>query len=59
MRKINKIDNKKLYNENWMDWADMKVYGPASRWLRVLIKDILKNADKKKIKSVLQQSKTK
>ncbi|MEK7581226.1 MAG: class I SAM-dependent methyltransferase [Patescibacteria group bacterium] len=53
MTKIKKINNKKLYDENWADWVDMKVYGPASRWLRVLIRDIFLNVDKKQIKSVL------
>jgi SAM-dependent methyltransferase len=31
-------DNKKIYDETWRDWVDMKIYGPASRWLRSLIK---------------------
>lgn len=30
-------DNKKIYDETWTDWVDMKIYGPASRWLRSLI----------------------
>lgn len=32
-----KIDNKKIYDATWTDWVDMKIYGPASRWLRWLI----------------------
>ena len=32
--------NKQIYDENWDQWVDMKVYGPASRWLRALISDL-------------------
>ena len=35
---MDKPDNKKIYDEMWADWVDMKKYGPASRWLRHLIK---------------------
>lgn len=31
------MDNKKIYNEMWTEWVDMKIYGSASRWLRYLI----------------------
>ena len=31
------IDNKAIYDANWQSWLDMKVHGPASRWLRSLI----------------------
>ena len=33
----NTIDNKKIYDDTWADWVDMKIYGSASRWLRFLI----------------------
>lgn len=32
-------DNLKIYDESWDGWLDMRMYGPASRWLRVLIGD--------------------
>ena len=32
-----KPDNKAIYDGNWQSWLDMKVHGPASRWLRTLI----------------------
>jgi SAM-dependent methyltransferase len=50
---MNKPDNKKIYDDTWTDWVDMKIYGPASRWLRSLIKDHLDSIDTKVIKSVL------
>jgi SAM-dependent methyltransferase len=31
-------DNKKIYDETWADWVDMKKYGPASRWLHALLR---------------------
>ena len=31
-------DNKAIYDEHWDNWFDQKVYGPASRWLRWLIR---------------------
>lgn len=31
-------DNKKIYDETWVDWVDMKKYGPASRWLHALLR---------------------
>ena len=30
-------DNRKIYEERWTDWLDMKVFGPSSRWLRSLL----------------------
>ncbi len=39
------LSSKDLYDDNWQDWADMKIYGPASRWLRYLINKILQSAD--------------
>jgi SAM-dependent methyltransferase len=35
-----KVDNRKIYDEHWVSWIDMKVHGPASRWLRALIGDL-------------------
>lgn len=32
-------DNLSIYDATWDSWLDMKRYGPASRWLRALIKD--------------------
>ncbi len=49
----NNIDNKKIYNENWESWVDMKIYGPASKWLRYLIRYNLNKIDTSKIKSIL------
>jgi SAM-dependent methyltransferase len=31
-------DNRAIYNDNWQFWLDMKLHGPASRWLRFLIR---------------------
>lgn len=48
------IDNRQIYEANWPAWAEMKVYGPASRWLRTIIRsqiDCL--AQPETIKSVL------
>jgi SAM-dependent methyltransferase len=42
-----------LYDEKWQDWVDMKIYGPASRWLRSLIRDQLTNVDKKSVMTLL------
>lgn len=33
------VDNRAIYDENWSLWLDMKRLGPASRWLRSLIRD--------------------
>jgi SAM-dependent methyltransferase len=33
------IDNQAIYDAHWQSWLDMKVYGPASRWLRSLLRD--------------------
>src|SRR4051812_22453637 len=45
-------DNKKIYDDNWIAWHDMKVFGPASSWLRSLVKDQLENI-KQPIHSIL------
>ncbi len=34
-------NNHEIYEANWAEWVDMKVYGPASRWLRFLIGNVL------------------
>ncbi len=39
---MNGPDNKKIYDEKWEDWVDMKRYGAASRWLRTMIADHLR-----------------
>ncbi len=33
--------NLRIYEQGWDRWADMKRYGPASRWLRSLIGDAI------------------
>ena len=45
--------NQQIYDENWETWHDMKVYGPASRWLRALITDNLRALDRANLKTVL------
>ena len=40
-------DNHAIYEENWEDWNDMKVFGPGSRFLRSIVGD---QADKLKSK---------
>jgi len=52
--KEDSIDTKKLYDKNWTSWQDMMIYGPASRWIRSLIFNIIKTFIKKdEITSVL------
>lgn len=46
-------DNKAIYDEHWDDWFDQKVYGPASRWLRWLIRLNLKQLPSEAIHRVL------
>ena len=36
---MNLPDNQRIYDEKWSMWHDMKLLGPASRWLRYLIFD--------------------
>jgi ubiquinone/menaquinone biosynthesis C-methylase UbiE len=48
-----KPDNKKIYDENWIAWHDMKVHGPASRWLRSLINDQFKRINSKEVHTIL------
>ena len=48
------LDNQSIYDANWQCWLDMKVHGPASRWLRFLIRSQLDaTANSTTIKSVL------
>lgn len=48
------INNQQIYDENWQVWLDMKVHGPASRWLRSLIRDQISGLpDPQRIRSVL------
>ena len=42
------ITEKEFYDAQWDTWVDMKIYGPASRWLRTLIFDLIKIINKKK-----------
>lgn len=46
-------DNKAIYNQNWDDWFDQKVHGPASRWLRWLVAENLERTEKRAITSVV------
>jgi len=47
------MEEQRLYDEIWDSWLDMKVYGPASRWLRRLIEDLLELIDKTSVKDIL------
>lgn len=48
------IDNQAIYDANWPAWVEMKVQGPASRWLRTLIRSQLDRVSKPEtIRSVL------
>ena len=46
-------ENRTIYDESWSSWEDMKRYGPASRWHRWLIAEILKTCGLGGIGSVL------
>lgn len=49
-----KVDNQRIYDEHWGEWTDMKRYGPASRWERTLLREVLSSIDMKDaVKSVL------
>jgi|ERR1043166_1419905 SAM-dependent methyltransferase len=49
-----KPNNRAIYEEHWSAWLDMKVHGPASRWLRFLIhSQMTSNADLVAIESIL------
>lgn len=47
------IDNAAIYEVHWTDWTDMKRYGPASRWLRHLVRQSLRDIDPASVESVL------
>lgn len=43
--KINRIsmpDNRSIYNENWVEWENMKRYGPMSRHTQRLVRNVCK-----------------
>lgn len=48
-----KLNNEKIYNDRWTDWADTNKYGPTFKWLRYLIGELAKEIDKDKISSIL------
>lgn len=51
---MHKPDNQRIYDENWSVWHDMKLLGPASRWLRYLIFDqIRRHVESNDIKTVV------
>jgi 2-polyprenyl-3-methyl-5-hydroxy-6-metoxy-1,4-benzoquinol methylase len=48
------IDNRRIYDANWSAWSEMKIHGPASRWLRALIRaHIVQFPDPENIRAVL------
>lgn len=48
------LNNKAIFDANWQAWLDMKVHGPASRWLRSLIRAHIRRISKpENIDSVL------
>ncbi|MBN1760257.1 MAG: methyltransferase domain-containing protein [Chitinispirillaceae bacterium] len=47
------VDNKEIYNKSWSSWEDMKIYGPASRWLRWLAREAIVGADLSDISTIL------
>ena len=51
--KNEQINNKKIFNQSWKDWVEMKIHGPASRWLRSLVGDIIEPINKGIVKNVL------
>jgi trans-aconitate methyltransferase len=42
-----------LYDDTWEAWADMKTWGPASRWLRYLIRRSLTHIEPDTLSSIL------
>jgi len=54
MNRNTDIDNRLIYDGNWVFWLDMKTFGPTSRWLRYLITKCLNELPKADaIKSIL------
>jgi SAM-dependent methyltransferase len=48
------LNNEAIFGANWQSWLDMKVHGPASRWLRSLIRAHIRRISKpENIDSVL------
>jgi SAM-dependent methyltransferase len=45
--------NREIYDARWMAWRDMKLYGPASVWLRGLIATALESLDPIRVASIL------
>jgi len=45
--------NREIYDAGWMAWRDMKLYGPASVWLRELIASALGALDGSRVGSIL------
>jgi len=50
---MNYLDNKRIYDENWAAWLDMKAMGPSSRWLRALVSDALDEINRDEVVSIL------
>lgn len=50
---LNRVGNVSIYDNNWPNWLDMKIYGPASRWLRYLIFICLNEVSSDEISSIL------
>lgn len=47
-------DNQTIFDASWQSWLDMKIYGPANRWLRSLIRSqICRIPQPEKIHSIL------
>jgi SAM-dependent methyltransferase len=47
------IDNHAIYQEHWPDWVEMKKFGPASRWLRWLVKRAVMEIDGASVREIL------
>lgn len=45
--------NREIYDAGWMAWRDMKLYGPASVWLRELIDAALDAIDATRVGTIL------
>jgi SAM-dependent methyltransferase len=53
MHDAEKSRDTRLYDEGWTEWLDMKTFGPASRWLRFLIRRTVVRIDRRKIQRIL------
>lgn len=48
------MNNKLFYNENWNSLIDMKMFGPASQWLRFLFSKLINShINKSDVKNIL------